>query len=191
MKRESWRKREKRGRRREQIVFSLFSRPQQPTTKKHQLQKTQFENPATGVTHRYWFENPNVGMPVREDGGGGGAGGAGGRGGDSRLMPRECREMVRRHFLLFLSFFFTGRAPPSKTSFVFSLSWSQLNKTKQNKNKTKKQKNREPHTRPPSRSTSAGPRHRPARRSLPPPRPRPRPSLSRSTASPAGWAPCR
>jgi len=64
--------------------------------------KTQFENPATGVTHRYWFENPNVGMPVREDGGGAGAGG----GRDSRLMPRECREMVSIFEILFLPTFF-------------------------------------------------------------------------------------
>ena len=153
--------------------FSLTS-----TTTKNQLRqiKKQFENPATGVTHRYWFENPNVGMPVREDGGGGGAGGRG----DSRLMPRECREMVKNNisFHLLLSSSFQSRAsPPRRFLLTHSLD-------------SQKKKNREPRTRPPSPSTSAGRRPRPARRSrpLPPPRPRPRPS--RSTASPAGWAPC-
>ena len=150
----------------------------------NQKNKTQFENPATGVTHRYWFENPNVGMPVREDGGGG-VGGAG------RLMPRECREMVRRlefllPFFLFLSSFpFSFFLPPSflfsERAFCLSVLLFLLIQ------KTSKNKNREPPTKPPSPSTSAGPRHLLERRSRSPTRPRPR-AAKHSTASPAGWA---
>ena len=43
----------------------------------------QYEHPATGVVHRFWFEGAAVGTPERDDGGG-------------RLMPRDCREAVSR-----------------------------------------------------------------------------------------------
>lgn len=98
-----------------QNLFFLSSNNQQQ--QKPHKKTTQFENPATGVTHRYWFENPAVGMPVREDGGGGGAGPAGGR--DSRLTPRECREMVRVSPFVFPCF----PPPPLSLASSFFLSF--------------------------------------------------------------------
>jgi hypothetical protein len=45
--------------------------------------------PACSKTrHRFWFENPAVSRPIREDVGAAAAG-------DQRLFPRECREAVR------------------------------------------------------------------------------------------------
>jgi len=41
--------------------------------------------------HRFWFENPQVSRPIREDAGSMAAGG------DQRLFPRECREAVSEH----------------------------------------------------------------------------------------------
>jgi hypothetical protein len=44
--------------------------------------------PCSKTLHRFWFENPAVARPVREDSG------AGAASGDQRLFPRECREAV-------------------------------------------------------------------------------------------------
>ena len=46
----------------------------------------QIEHPITKQTHRVWFENPQIGRPLKEDV----AAGA-----DRRLFPRDCREGVR------------------------------------------------------------------------------------------------
>jgi hypothetical protein len=48
------------------------------------------EHPTTRRTHRFWFENPIVGRPVNEEAS---------VAADSRLMPRDCREMVRNAFV--------------------------------------------------------------------------------------------
>ena len=45
----------------------------------------EIEHPALKTRHRFWWENPVVGRPIREDAAGGG---------DQRLFPRECREAV-------------------------------------------------------------------------------------------------
>ncbi len=47
--------------------------------------------PCSKTRHRFWFENPTVARPIREEGGSLAAGG------DQRLFPRECREAVRVH----------------------------------------------------------------------------------------------
>lgn len=44
--------------------------------------------PCSKTRHRFWFENPTVARPIREDAGSLAAGG------DQRLFPRECREAV-------------------------------------------------------------------------------------------------
>ncbi|KAL4423560.1 hypothetical protein ABPG77_004600, partial [Micractinium sp. CCAP 211/92] len=46
----------------------------------------EIEHPLTKTRHRFWFENPTVARPIREEGGSLAAGG------DQRLFPRECRE---------------------------------------------------------------------------------------------------
>ena len=52
------------------------------------LSAMQIEHPITKQTHRVWFENPQIGRPLKEDV----AAGA-----DRRLFPRDCREGVRLH----------------------------------------------------------------------------------------------
>lgn len=47
----------------------------------------EIEHPQLKTRHRFWFENPAVGRPIREDTGAA-------AGGDQRLFPRECREAV-------------------------------------------------------------------------------------------------
>ncbi|KIZ05863.1 hypothetical protein MNEG_2104 [Monoraphidium neglectum] len=48
------------------------------------LDPIEIEHPATKRVHRFWFENPIVGRPVNEEAS---------VAADSRLMPRDCREM--------------------------------------------------------------------------------------------------
>ncbi|KAL4859361.1 DNA-directed RNA polymerase I subunit 2 [Chlorella vulgaris] len=49
------------------------------------MEGIEIENPLTKTRHRFWFENPAVSRPIREDVGAAAAG-------DQRLFPRECRE---------------------------------------------------------------------------------------------------
>lgn len=60
--------------------------PNAPPSTSSPARAPQVEHPATRRTHRFWFENPVVGRPVNEDAP---------VGADTRLMPRDCREMVR------------------------------------------------------------------------------------------------
>ncbi|EFN59491.1 hypothetical protein CHLNCDRAFT_138110, partial [Chlorella variabilis] len=45
----------------------------------------EIEQPVSKTRHRFWFENPSVSRPIREDSGAAASG-------DQRLFPRECRE---------------------------------------------------------------------------------------------------
>lgn len=45
----------------------------------------QIEHPVTKQLHLFWFENPVVGRPIKEDAP---------PGADTRLFPRDCREGV-------------------------------------------------------------------------------------------------
>lgn len=50
------------------------------------MEGIEIENALTKTRHRFWFENPAVSRPIRDDAGSMAAGG------DQRLFPRECRE---------------------------------------------------------------------------------------------------
>eukprot|EP00798_Chlamydomonas_sp_ICE-L_P010691 gene10691-12383_t len=45
------------------------------------IEPIEITHPITKVTHRFWFEDPKLNRPVKED-----------ASGDARLFPRECRE---------------------------------------------------------------------------------------------------
>ena len=46
-------------------------------------------SPCSNTRHRFWFENPVVGRPIREE-----SAAAAMTSADQRLFPRECREAV-------------------------------------------------------------------------------------------------